>query len=156
MVHGRAGLRLEAFKFGIYITVPLLASAMFNNPDIAQRFIDYYKFIEYPPEHPETTKMKEDIKNLKKNVEAHIRKKMLMERQLQQLHDSGSNGEKKKNNENLVDLIQPAGLDKASTLGDNALPNKSDAKEASSPTSRWWNVGRFFYRETPNARQRKD
>mmetsp|Transcript_23893 Transcript_23893/g.34950 ORF Transcript_23893/g.34950 Transcript_23893/m.34950 type:complete len:132 (-) Transcript_23893:103-498(-) len=85
MVHGRAGMRLEALKFAIYLSIPIVASGMFNDPKTIQGFVEYYNYISYPPEDPETTKMKNDLESLRKNLEQQQRKRMIMQSQLRSL-----------------------------------------------------------------------
>ena len=45
MVLGKAGMRLEAYKFGLYISVPILASIIFNEPEVQRKCADYFQFL---------------------------------------------------------------------------------------------------------------
>ena len=45
MVLGKAGMRLEAYKFGLYISVPILASIVFNKPEVQRKCADYFQFL---------------------------------------------------------------------------------------------------------------
>merc|ERR1719162_71226 len=63
MVAGRKGMRLEAFKFGVYIGIPVVASGLFNDPETIRWFVDYFKFVTYPApasSNPEFRKQLED------------------------------------------------------------------------------------------------
>lgn len=62
MVHGKKGLYLEAWKFGVYITVPIFASVYYSNPENQRYWADYWQFIKYP-ENPNTN-VKEKIQKL--------------------------------------------------------------------------------------------
>ena len=48
MVHGKQGLRLEAWKFGVYLSLPIAASLLFNEPRIQRFCADYFQFLKYP------------------------------------------------------------------------------------------------------------
>lgn len=48
MVAGRQGMRMEALKFSVYLGIPLVASAFFNEPETVKYFVDYFKYVEYP------------------------------------------------------------------------------------------------------------
>ncbi|KAG5188333.1 hypothetical protein JKP88DRAFT_234345 [Tribonema minus] len=55
MVLGRAksqGYRLEAFKFSLYLIVPVVATVVYNSPENMRALLQRYKFVEYPPEGP--------------------------------------------------------------------------------------------------------
>mmetsp|Transcript_11149 Transcript_11149/g.14075 ORF Transcript_11149/g.14075 Transcript_11149/m.14075 type:complete len:125 (-) Transcript_11149:24-398(-) len=48
MVHGRKGLQLEAWKFGVYLFLPIAASITFNEPRVQRYCADYFQFLKYP------------------------------------------------------------------------------------------------------------
>jgi cell shape-determining protein MreC len=48
MVLGKKGLRLEAYKFLVYISIPVMASVYFNDPKKQQYWADYFQFLKYP------------------------------------------------------------------------------------------------------------
>jgi Pet100 len=48
MVLGKQGMRLEAFKFSLYIGIPIIASVAFNNTDVQKYWADYFQFLKYP------------------------------------------------------------------------------------------------------------
>lgn len=62
MVKGKPGLYLEAWKFGVYISIPIIASVYYSNPDNQRYWADYWQFIKYP-ENPNTN-VKEKIQEL--------------------------------------------------------------------------------------------
>ncbi|GFH61828.1 hypothetical protein CTEN210_18304 [Chaetoceros tenuissimus] len=65
MVHGRQGMKLEAFKFSVYILIPIGASLTFNDPNVQRWAADYFQFLKYPA-NPNT--------NLKGEFEALVEK----------------------------------------------------------------------------------
>ena len=83
----KKGLRTELLKFGIYLSIPIFASQLFNNPELSQKVIEYYNYIEYPAEDNETTKLKEDLEDLRQNLETARRKRILMKEQLTKLNE---------------------------------------------------------------------
>uniref|UniRef100_A0A7S0FPU0 Uncharacterized protein n=1 Tax=Minutocellus polymorphus TaxID=265543 RepID=A0A7S0FPU0_9STRA len=64
MVLGRKGLRMEAYKFGLYISVPILASIIFNEPEVQRRCADYFQFLKYPASP--NTNLREEFEELAK------------------------------------------------------------------------------------------
>ena len=62
MVLGKAGMRLEAYKFGLYISVPILASIIFNEPEVQRKCADYFQFLKYPA-NPNTN-LREEFEQL--------------------------------------------------------------------------------------------
>ena len=39
---------MEAWKFAVYLAVPIAASAYFNNPERMRKAAEYWEFIQYP------------------------------------------------------------------------------------------------------------
>lgn len=64
MVLGRQGMRLEALKFSVYISIPVIASIAFNSPTTQKYWADYYQFLKYPA-NPNTN-LKEEFEELQK------------------------------------------------------------------------------------------
>jgi hypothetical protein len=64
MVLGRQGMRLEAMKFSIYISIPVIASIMFNSPSTQTYWANYFQFLKYPA-NPNTN-LKEEFEELQK------------------------------------------------------------------------------------------
>jgi Pet100 len=78
MARGRPQLQLEAFKFSIYLGIPILASVTFNSPNVQKYFADYFQFLKYPP-NPNT--------GLQEDFEEMIRKRQLQREQEQQYRE---------------------------------------------------------------------
>lgn len=64
----RGSFGLEAFKFSLYLLVPLAASAYFNNPENQRRSQDYWKYVTYPA-NPNTG-LKEQLQELSRLQES--------------------------------------------------------------------------------------
>ena len=71
MVLGRAGLRLEAQKFAVYLSVPILASLAFNEPSVQRWAADYFQFMKYPS-NPKTN-LKKEFEELQREREEAMR-----------------------------------------------------------------------------------
>jgi len=71
MVLGRAGLRLEAQKFAVYLSVPILASLAFNEPSVQRWAADYFQFMKYPS-NPKTN-LKKEFEELQREREEEMR-----------------------------------------------------------------------------------
>ena len=86
MVHGRQGFKLEAFKFGVYIFIPIIASLGYNNPTVQQTCADYFQFLKYPA-NP-NTRLKEEFEEMvrKRELEREQRKQYM--EQLRGLNES--------------------------------------------------------------------
>lgn len=67
MVLGRAGLRLEAQKFALYLIIPITASIVYNEPTVQRWAADYFQFMKYPS-NPKTN-LKEEFDQLQKERE---------------------------------------------------------------------------------------
>ena len=67
MVLGRAGMRLEAQKFGIYLMIPIVASLAYNEPTVQRWAADYFQFMKYPS-NPNIN-IKEEFEQLQKERE---------------------------------------------------------------------------------------
>lgn len=51
-------MKLEAQKFAVYLSIPIMASLAFNEPTVQQWAADYFQFMKYPS-NPKTNLMKE-------------------------------------------------------------------------------------------------
>ena len=69
MAKGKQGFQIEAWKFGVYIVIPVVASWWFSDPQRQKDAADYYQFVKYPA-NPNTN-MKEQIEKLKIQQEQH-------------------------------------------------------------------------------------
>lgn len=83
MVHGKQGLYLEAWKFGVYIAIPVVASIYYSDPETQKYWADYWQYIKYP-ENPNTN-VKEQIKKLAEEKELQREQRMAYKEQLQRL-----------------------------------------------------------------------
>ncbi|KAL3795332.1 hypothetical protein HJC23_009505 [Cyclotella cryptica] len=71
MVLGRAGLRLEAQKFAVYLMIPITASIAYNEPTVQRWSADYFQFMKYPS-NPKTN-LKEEFEQIRKEREEEIK-----------------------------------------------------------------------------------
>ena len=76
MVLGRAGMKLEAQKFAVYITIPIMASIAFNEPSVQQWAADYFQFMKYPS-NPKTN-LRQEFEQLQREREEEIEEEKLM------------------------------------------------------------------------------
>jgi hypothetical protein len=83
MVKGRQGFYLEAWKFGVYVSIPVIASAYFSDPQTIKEQAKYWKFIEYP-ENPNTN-VRQKILKLAKEKEEQREQRNAYQRQLEEL-----------------------------------------------------------------------
>eukprot|EP01082_Thalassiosira_pseudonana_P013215 g11923.t1 g11923 contig6:870031-870459(+) len=67
MVLGRAGMKLEAQKFALYLLIPITASIVYNEPSVQQWSADYFQFMKYPS-NPKTN-LKQEFEELRKQRE---------------------------------------------------------------------------------------
>mmetsp|Transcript_33740 Transcript_33740/g.96944 ORF Transcript_33740/g.96944 Transcript_33740/m.96944 type:complete len:123 (+) Transcript_33740:164-532(+) len=86
MVHGRKGMYLEAWKFAVYITIPIFASVYYSDPEKQKYYADYWQFIKYP-ENPNTN-VKEQIQKLAEEKELQREQRMAYQQQLQRLQQA--------------------------------------------------------------------
>jgi hypothetical protein len=86
MVHGKQGLRLEAFKFGIYLLIPISASLTFNDPRVQRWAADYFQFLKYPS-NPNTN-LKEEFEELMRTKQEEKEQRRIYAEQLQKLQES--------------------------------------------------------------------
>ena len=86
MVHGKKGLYLEAWKFGVYISIPIFASVYYSDPETQRYWADYWQYIKYP-ENPNTN-VKEKIQQLIKEKELQRDQRLAYQQQLLRLQDA--------------------------------------------------------------------
>jgi len=82
MVHGKAGMKLEALKFGVYVGIPIMASAAFNYPPFMDWAIDRYRYVEYPPEKYK----RDDLEKMRKDRIENMKRQKIIQSQLKQLN----------------------------------------------------------------------
>jgi hypothetical protein len=86
MVLGRQGLKLEVWKFGVYIIAPIGASLTFNDPRVQSYCADYFQFLKYPA-NPNTN-LKEEFEELQKKREVEKEQRMEYAKQVRKLQES--------------------------------------------------------------------
>eukprot|EP00295_Goniomonas_pacifica_P034217 CAMPEP_0175965938 /NCGR_PEP_ID=MMETSP0108-20121206/38390_1 /TAXON_ID=195067 ORGANISM="Goniomonas pacifica, Strain CCMP1869" /NCGR_SAMPLE_ID=MMETSP0108 /ASSEMBLY_ACC=CAM_ASM_000204 /LENGTH=60 /DNA_ID=CAMNT_0017294077 /DNA_START=9 /DNA_END=191 /DNA_ORIENTATION=+ len=47
-----AGRRLEAARFGLYLSFPVFVSVVFANPNFMGNALSFFKYVVYPAESP--------------------------------------------------------------------------------------------------------
>ena len=86
MVLGKKGLRLEAWKFLVYISIPVVASVYFNDPKKQQYWADYFQFLKYPA-NPNTN-LKGQFDDLLEQNEREKEQRNEYAKQMRKLHES--------------------------------------------------------------------
>ena len=86
MVLGKAGMRLEAYKFGLYISVPILASVIFNEPEVQRRCADYFQFLKYPA-NPNTN-LRQEFEELRKQRDEERERRAKYAEEVRRMQDS--------------------------------------------------------------------
>jgi Pet100 len=79
MAKGRRGFYLEAWKFGVYLLIPISATWYFGDPKRQKRHAEYWSYVEYPA-NPNVG-LAEQVKELQKKQAQH----QVYRQQLQQL-----------------------------------------------------------------------
>jgi len=121
MVAGRQGMRLEGLKFGIYIGIPVVASALFNEPETIQWFVDYFQFVTYPAPASSSDE-------IRKQLEAQTKQQMLLREQ------------KKEYSKQLNQLDQLVNKNKQLEMDDDKSSNLEGGNK------RWYNPTTWFSR----------
>ncbi|CAJ1949737.1 unnamed protein product [Cylindrotheca closterium] len=88
MVKGRQGLYLEAWKFSVYLAIPIVASVYYSDPETQRYWADYWQYIKYP-ENPNTN-VKEKIQELAKEKEQTRQQRMAYKEQLRSLQEAAN------------------------------------------------------------------
>ena len=86
MVHGKQGMRLEAFKFSVYLIIPISASLTFNDPRVQEWAANYFQFLKYPA-NPNTN-LKEEFEDLLKKKREEKEQRRIYAEQIQKLQDT--------------------------------------------------------------------
>ena len=94
MVHGKLGLKMEAWKFGVYLAIPIFASIVYNDPDVQRVSADYFQFLKYPA-NPNTS-LKEDFEKLRKQRELEKEQRKLYAEQMKKLQMSAQRSREEK------------------------------------------------------------
>jgi len=130
MVHGKKGLYLEAWKFGVYISIPIIASVYYSDPETQRYWADYWQYIKYP-ENPNTN-VKEQIQKLAEQKELQREQRLAYQQQLQQLQKSA---------ERLSTVATTTGTQ----LDPSSQVESSSASPSTSSSPSWWRkAGRWI------------
>jgi cell shape-determining protein MreC len=86
MVHGKKGLQLEAWKFLVYISIPVVASIYFNDPKKQRYWADYFQFLKYPA-NPNTN-LKDQFEELVEQKEKEKEQRNEYAEQMRKLQES--------------------------------------------------------------------
>lgn len=92
MVHPKSKFYLEAWKFGIYVTIPIIASIYYSDPETQRYWADYWQYIKYP-ENPNTN-VREKIKQLAEEKELQREQRLAYQQQLQRLQQAAERASK--------------------------------------------------------------
>lgn len=79
----RQGFYLEAWKFSVYLSLPIFASWYYSFPETQRYWADYWQFIKYP-ENPNTN-VKQKIRELAEQKEKEKEQRLVYRRQLEEL-----------------------------------------------------------------------
>lgn len=79
-------MRLEAWKFGIYIAIPIIASVYFNDPKRQEYWADYFQFLKYPSSP--NTNLKNQFEDLVKQQEQQKQQRSEYAEQMKRLQES--------------------------------------------------------------------
>ena len=96
MVHGRQGFKLEAWKFAVYIIVPVGASMAFNEPKVQRVCADYFQFLKYPASP--NVNLKEEFKELQEKRQREKEQRQIYAQQIRKLQQSAQEGRKESEN----------------------------------------------------------
>ena len=92
MVHPKSKFYLEAWKFGIYVSIPIIASIYYSDPETQRYWADYWQYIKYP-ENPNTN-VREKIKQLAEEKELQREQRLAYQEQLQRLQQAAERSTK--------------------------------------------------------------
>mmetsp|Transcript_24359 Transcript_24359/g.41373 ORF Transcript_24359/g.41373 Transcript_24359/m.41373 type:complete len:104 (-) Transcript_24359:26-337(-) len=88
MVLGRQGLWLEAWKFSVYLMVPIVASVAFNDPERQKYWADYFQFLKYPA-NPNTN-IREQFEQQLEQYEKEKEQRKVYREQLKRLQEQAA------------------------------------------------------------------
>lgn len=86
MALGKTGMRLEAWKFGIYLFIPIAASVYFNDPERQRYWADYFQFLKYPSSP--NTNLKSQFEDLVEQQEKQKQQRDEYAEQMRKLQES--------------------------------------------------------------------
>jgi Pet100 len=137
MAKGRQGLYLEAWKFSVYISLPIIASVYYADPERQKKMADYWQFISYP-ENPNTN-VRQKIQELAKENEEQRERRLAYQRQLQELQRAAERSQNVGNDNGSIKHVSPNDPAKRSVSWWGRLQGwfngSRTQKEDSSPTA---------------------
>jgi hypothetical protein len=86
MALGKTGMRIEAWKFAVYLTIPIVASIYFNNPEKQKYWADYFQFLKYPSSP--NTNLKRQFEDLVEQQEKQKQQRNEYAEQMRKLQES--------------------------------------------------------------------
>jgi len=90
MVHGRQGFKLEAWKFAVYLIIPIGASMAFNEPKVQEVCADYFQFLKYPASP--NVNLREEFEELQEKRRLEKEQRQAYADQVQKLQESAQQG----------------------------------------------------------------
>ena len=90
-------MRLEAWKFSIYLFIPIAASVYFNDPKRQQYWADYFQFLKYPSSP--NTNLKHQFEDLVKQQEQQRQQRKEYAQQMRKLQESAQRNRMQRDNE---------------------------------------------------------
>jgi hypothetical protein len=97
MALGKTGMRLEAWKFSIYLIIPIAASVYFNDPKRQQYWADYFQFLKYPSSP--NTNLKKQFEDLVKQQEEQRQQRSEYVEQMRKLQESAQKSRQRREEE---------------------------------------------------------
>jgi hypothetical protein len=115
MALGKTGMRIEAWKFGVYLFIPIAASVYFNDPKRQQYWADYFQFLKYPSSP--NTNLKSQFEDLVEQQEKQKQQRNEYAEQMRRLQESAQKSRKQRETaaaqENKRGWLQRLGLRKS-------------------------------------------
>ena len=133
MVLGRAGLRLEAQKFVLYLLIPITASVAYNEPTLQRWSADYCQFMKYPS-NPKTN-LRQEFEQLQREREEELEEERTMEEKRRKGREEYLKQMKKLN-------MARSGGGSDGMVGDGAAADLDEKPSRAQGWFRWWGWNR--------------
>ena len=85
---------MEAWKFAVYITVPIFASVVYNEPELQRVCADYFQFMKYPA-NPNTN-LREEFEELSKKRALERESRKEHAEMVRQMHEAAKKSREKR------------------------------------------------------------
>jgi hypothetical protein len=95
MAKGRQGMYLEAWKFGVYLMIPIVATAYYAAPQRQKAAADYWQFVKYPA-NPNTDLRKNIQKELEQDKQREVYRQQLSQLMKEPQNDAEEQAEPSK------------------------------------------------------------